>query len=92
MKIIEMSEEAILEQVIEEAGELVQAAAKRLRILRGESPTPVTLKDNFGNLIEEMADVRLCIDVTTEKLMARHEVAEMYREKEERWENRLKNK
>lgn len=92
MKIIEMSEEAILEQVIEEAGELVQAAAKRLRILRGESPTPVTLKDNFGNLIEEMADVRLCIDVTTEKLMARQEVSEMYREKEERWENRLKNK
>ena len=33
-----LSEEALLEQLVEECGELVQAAAKRLRIYRGEKP------------------------------------------------------
>ena len=36
MKILDMSEESLLEQMIEESAELIQAAAKRLRIIRGE--------------------------------------------------------
>ena len=54
-----LSEEALLEQIAEECGELVQQCAKRLRILRGENPTPVGLADNYEHLVEELADVHL---------------------------------
>lgn len=55
--------EAVLEQLIEEAGELIQASAKQLRIIRGKNPTPKTHKENTENLQEEIADVQLCIDL-----------------------------
>lgn len=58
-----LSEEALLEQVCEECGELVQASSKRLRILRGENPTPISRQGNLENVFEEMLDVRLCIEV-----------------------------
>lgn len=63
MTVFEMSEESLLEQLLEECGELIQAAAKRLRILRNESPTPVTEEENKAQLNEEAADVSLIINV-----------------------------
>lgn len=86
---VEMSEEALLEQLIEESGELIQAAAKRLRILRGESPTPVTLEKNMTAIIEEMADVECCTSVYETKMHIRHSITHSYFEKMERWNIRL---
>lgn len=88
---VEMSEEALLEQLIEESGELIQAAAKRLRILRGESPTPVTLEKNMDAIIEEMADVTCCTSVYEEKMHLRHRISQSYFSKMERWNLRLNN-
>lgn len=55
--------DAVIEQALEECGEFIQAGAKHLRILHGKNYTPVKLADNCENLLEEMADVMLCIDV-----------------------------
>jgi len=65
---MDLSEEALLEQLIEESGELVQACAKRLRILRGENFTPVTLEDNANSLLEECNDIYLCLNVLSGKI------------------------
>ena len=56
-----LGEPALLEQLAEECSELAQAALKLARLERGENPTPKTLDECFGALIEEMADVKLCI-------------------------------
>lgn len=93
----ETSEESILEGLIEEAGELIQAAAKRLRILRGESYTPVTREENFQNLKEELADVSLVSDVLIENLgkgdagacLLKKEIEAIELEKGVRWVERL---
>ena len=88
---VEMSEEALLEQLIEESGELIQVAAKRLRILRGESPTPVTLEKNMTALIEEMADVECCTSVYETKMHIRNSITHSYFDKMDRWNMRLNN-
>ena len=54
---------AVLEQLIEETGELIQASAKQLRIMRGINPTPITHNKNIENIQEEIADVQLCIEL-----------------------------
>ena len=51
---------AMLEQLAEEAAELAQAALKAARILRGDNPTPVTLKEAEEHLVEEYTDVYQC--------------------------------
>lgn len=56
-----LGEPALLEQLAEECSELAQAALKLARKERGENPTPKTLDECFKALIEEMADVKLCI-------------------------------
>ena len=84
-----VSEEALLEQLIEECGELVQASAKRLRIIRGENPTPITLDDNIKNMVEELADVSLCARAAISKLNIRARVLIKQDEKLDRWHNRI---
>lgn len=56
-----LGEPALLEQLAEECSELAQAALKLARKERGENPTPKTLDECFKAIIEEMADVNLCI-------------------------------
>ena len=56
-----LGEPALLEQLAEECSELAQAALKLARKERGENPTPKTLDECFEAIIEEMADVKLCI-------------------------------
>lgn len=85
---------AVLEQAMEECGEFVQAAAKQLRIFRGTNYTPVTLTENSNNLIEEAADLSLCLDLLAvsfnpdlEKTKSR--IAETKAAKLDRWLSRL---
>ena len=52
-----------LAQLAEEAAELTQAALKYRRIITPDaSPTSKTEKDALDNLIEEIEDVKMCID------------------------------
>ena len=53
---------AMLEQLAEECAELGQAALKMARVLRKENPTPVTEDEASDMIIEEAADVLICID------------------------------
>ena len=53
---------AMLEQLAEECAELGQAALKLARVLRKENPTPVTATEAQDAIIEEAADVLICID------------------------------
>lgn len=85
-----LSEEAVLEQLVEECGELVSAASKRLRILRGENYTPVSREANFDSLVEECVDVEVCLRVAEVRLLMDGDYMEnVRRTKTERWCNRL---
>ncbi len=48
---------AALEGLAEECCELAHAALKEARILRGENPTPVSIKEAEKNVTEEFNDV-----------------------------------
>ena len=52
---------ALLEQTAEECCELAQACLKMARKLRDENPTPKSVEDIRDNLVEEMADVEVCL-------------------------------
>lgn len=52
--------EELLGQLCEECGELIQAAQKMRRVIKGT--TPVIADDAIVHLTEECADVALCID------------------------------
>ena len=72
--------------LIEEAGELVQAATKMLRVFSGD--TPVTEEEARAHLMEEIADVMLCIKVKlspTEFLKVQRIITEKYH----RWIRRI---
>ena len=87
-----LTKAAALEQMAEEASELVQAALKYARILRGENPTPVTEREDIGHLSEEVADVLVCMDVVMEYPDALYGVDEQVFEKKARWLDRLKGR
>ena len=80
---------AILEQLAEESTELAQAALKLARIERGENPTPVPANVAFSNLLEETADVRLCIKVL-ESVVGNMDTASIENAKLTRWAARIK--
>ena len=54
---------ALLEQTAEECAELAHACLKEARRLRGENPTPCTAEECKAAIMEEMADVALCLDM-----------------------------
>lgn len=56
-----LDEQEVLTQLAEEAAELAQAALKLRRVLVGQNPTPKTEGECRAALLEEVADVELCI-------------------------------
>ena len=80
---------AALEQLAEECAELAQAALKLARIERHQNPTPVKYDEAFTALVEEVGDVRLCIDVMDEAL-GPIDTTIMEFEKYRRWKKRIK--
>lgn len=83
-----LSTEALLEQLAEECAELGKAALKVARINRGENPTPLLIEDAISNLVEEVGDVRVCLEVLQKKgFDFNTESRERY--KMQRWEERL---
>ena len=82
-----IGEPALLEQLAEECSELAQAALKLARVERGENPTPKTFIECLNALIEEMADVKMCISVIeTSRAL---DVCWISAEKEKRWAKRI---
>lgn len=51
----------LLTQLAEEAAELSQAALKLRRAVTGTNPTPVPVGQAYDELIDELADVAVCM-------------------------------
>lgn len=91
--IIEIGEEALLEQIAEESAELAQASLKLARKMRGENPTPKTQDECVARVLEEIADVYLTID---EWLKGKppgfiQQINSTMEYKLERWEGRIRD-
>ena len=88
-----LSTEELLTLLAEECSELSKAALKLRRVYNGDNPTPVRRPDAYDNLIEEIADVTLCVEVlglnTTENL---YRVGKIWETKLSRWKQRLEAK
>lgn len=53
---------AMLEQTAEECCELGKACLKLARIMRGENKAYISESEAYANLVEEIADVKLCLE------------------------------
>lgn len=82
---------AMLEQLAEECCELGQAALKMSRRMRGENPTPKTKMECVDSLIEEIADVELCINELW-NMVDKTKVEFVKEQKRVRWQLRSKGK
>ena len=81
----------ILVQLSEESSELSQAALKKRRTIVPGNPTPMTPEEAHENILEEVADISLCLRVlgydSPHDLLR---VQQIMAEKAERWPNRIK--
>lgn len=55
--------EDYLDQLIEECSELIHAVSKLKRARGKRNKTPITEEEAAAGLVEEMADVRLCMEM-----------------------------
>lgn len=86
MGIRDLPENRRLINLVEECGELAQAAAKYIRTQYFD--TDVTPKEAKEHLIEEMADVSLCIEMAT-TAADRVRIRAIRQRKKKRWEDRI---
>lgn len=84
-------EDELLCQLAEECSELAQAALKVKRAMTAKNYTPMGLEEARKNLIEECADVLLCLDVIEYIRKNDYEVAKVMEQKLERWVDRIEN-
>lgn len=85
------SEDAMIRQIGEEASELTHAVFKLLRTLGCESPTPISPETAMLNLLEEIADVNICVLVfLANKPSERKIIEKIKHDKLNRWYDRLK--
>ena len=86
-----VSQTSRLMQVAEECAELIQAAAKYVRIEAGDNPSPVSRDEALRSLVEEIADVRNAIEaLRLDDVLPSGAVEEVERAKLERWFERVK--
>lgn len=84
-------------QLAEECSELSQALLKYVRCATGTNPTRETLPRILTMVVEELADVQLCIDTLTYDFelispMLNEAIEDKYNEKLNRWINRIQKK
>lgn len=82
-----LSESEILAQLAEEAAELAQAALKLRRAIDGTNPTPKNREECIEDLVEEYADVAVCVNALEDSYF--NFVPFYYDKKKERWLKRL---
>ena len=88
-----LSKEELLCQLAEECAELSKAALKLRRVYSGENPTPVKRSEAYNNLVEEIADVTLCLEVLgMNNIEVLYNTGRMWEEKSARWMRRLKER
>lgn len=87
-----LPETEILAQLAEEASELAQAALKLRRALDGTNPTPKSVDVCKENLLEEIADVRLCTRLLMTPGKDYWTVYDIIANKRKRWLERLQEK
>lgn len=78
----------LLAQLAEEAAELAHAALKLRRVWEGVNPTPVTRREAFENLQEEIADVMLLVELIDYQFL-KADRGRIMMQKLERWVARL---
>lgn len=89
MTIRNLPDKTRLIQLAEEASELAQACLKMVRVMDGDTPLPEQyVRDN---LIEEMADVSVCM-TALQDIAPLAQVGEIIAQKAQRWEDRLNGK
>lgn len=84
-----VSKDDLLCQLAEECSELAQAALKLRRAITKTNPTPVTYNQALEDLMEEAADVLLCLRVLPEVEENGYIIDIGIAEKAERWLSRL---
>lgn len=84
-----LPEDELLAQLAKEAAELAHAALKLRRVLNGKNPTPVTPMQAESNLIEELADVKLCAEVLNRGTKITSQLDGIAESKLGRWAKRL---
>jgi NTP pyrophosphatase (non-canonical NTP hydrolase) len=84
-----LGREEILCQLAEECAELSQAALKLRRAYSGKNPTPVTIQKAIDNLLEEIADVRLCVETLFLTPAEEETVSRTINQKVKRWSERI---
>ena len=83
-------QDEILAQTAEEAAELAQACLKLRRAIRGDNPTPVSSAEATQDLLEEWADVLLCMQLLGDDYIPYQVPIENYMiYKAQRWADRL---
>lgn len=86
-----LGQDEILAQLGEEAAELAQAALKMRRAYSTVNPTPVSPWKAYENLLEELADVKVCLmalGVDTRNMHQR--IDDIAEQKMTRWATRLR--
>ena len=86
-----LPEDELLVQLAEEAAELAQAALKLRRCITGINPTPIMPVEAEANLIEELADVRLCAEVLNRGSKIANQIDGIATSKLGRWAKRLED-
>ncbi len=76
-----------LNQLNEECGELIQTSAKLIRTMKETGYTPVTKIEAKEHLIEEIADVSVCMTALSD-IAPLSDVGEIITQKAKRWEER----
>lgn len=84
-----LPEDELLVQLAEEALELGHAALKLRRSMSKLNPTPVMPLAAESNLIEELADVRLCAEVLDRGTRLKNQIDSIAASKLARWAKRL---
>lgn len=87
------SADDMIDQMVEEMAELIQACNKLKRAYKGK--TPVSVVEARKKFVEEMADVAVTQSVLMYGIMQPEEIETMLKiesEKAQRWQNRLTNK
>ena len=88
-----LPQEELLCQLAEECSELAKAALKLRRTYSNVNPTPVKRREAMDSLVEEIADVKLCLLVAGfEDVRTLISTNRIMSAKAERWAKRLEGR
>ena len=84
-----LSDRDLILQLAEESAELSAAAAKLVRVMNGTNPTPVSEKEAYARVMEEIVDTSICVALAEFKQLFDEDMDELIETKLKRWAERL---